>query len=184
MCPANGSCGRALRQGILSLAVTLTVSQPQGSDRPDSPAKGGVLIIGCREFLDAGAVAGSAPMPQTLNHGRSPLSRVAYDAQGVWGCDTRTERSSPWVRSSLPGVHGVRVRRPGSLRSHLPALRGRWLCPRRGAERQRTAAGGRELDLYYVLSTWNPDVVVLMSSHLQVAPSGRSTVSQVGSASH
>ncbi len=46
------------------------------------------------------------------------------------------------------------------------------------------AAGGRELDLYYVLSTWNPYVVVLMSSRLQVAPSRRSTPSQTGSATH
>jgi hypothetical protein len=34
---------------------------------------------------------------------------------------------------------------------------------------RRTAKGARELDLYYVLSTWNPYVVVLMSSHLQIS---------------
>jgi hypothetical protein len=35
---------------------------------------------------------------------------------------------------------------------------------------RRVANEGRELDLYYVLSTWNPYVVVLMGSRLQVAP--------------
>jgi Domain of unknown function (DUF4185) len=34
---------------------------------------------------------------------------------------------------------------------------------------RRSSRDDRELDLYYVLSTWNPYVVVLMSSHLQVA---------------
>jgi hypothetical protein len=36
-----------------------------------------------------------------------------------------------------------------------------------------SASAARELDLYYVLSTWNPYVVVLMASRLQVAaPAG------------
>jgi hypothetical protein len=36
-----------------------------------------------------------------------------------------------------------------------------------------SASAARELDLYYVLSTWNPYVVVLMGSRLQVAaPAG------------
>jgi hypothetical protein len=48
----------------------------------------------------------------------------------------------------------------------------------------RSSSGGRELDLYYVLSTWNPYVVVLMSSHLQIAPGGASTGSQQRGASH
>jgi hypothetical protein len=36
-----------------------------------------------------------------------------------------------------------------------------------------SASEARELDLYYVLSTWNPYVVVLMGSRLQIAaPAG------------
>ncbi len=44
--------------------------------------------------------------------------------------------------------------------------------------------GGGELDLYYVLSTWNPYVVVLMSSHFKVAPPESSTGSHTGGALH
>lgn len=35
--------------------------------------------------------------------------------------------------------------------------------------RVRRAADSRELDIYYVLSTWNPYVVVLMTSRLRLA---------------
>jgi hypothetical protein len=54
--------------------------------------------------------------------------------------------------------------------AYAPYLIERWTAIRRSAQ------GGGELDLYYVLSTWNPYVVVLMSSHLQVAsPDGSQT---------
>jgi hypothetical protein len=34
---------------------------------------------------------------------------------------------------------------------------------------RRRAADSGELEIYYVLSTWNPYVVVLMTSRLQIA---------------
>jgi hypothetical protein len=45
--------------------------------------------------------------------------------------------------------------------------------PGRSSARAAAARGGsrRELDLYYALSTWNPYVVVLMSSRLQFSDS-------------
>ena len=36
----------------------------------------------------------------------------------------------------------------------------------------RRSSSDRELDIYYVLSTWNPYVVVLMTSRLRMTASG------------
>jgi hypothetical protein len=62
--------------------------------------------------------------------------------------------------------------------AYAPYLIERWTRIRRSAN------GARELDLYYVLSTWNPYVVVLMSSHLQIAARADSTGPQQHGASH
>lgn len=49
--------------------------------------------------------------------------------------------------------------------AYAPYMVERWTRVR------RRSADDRELDIYYVLSTWNPYVVVLMTSRLQVAAS-------------
>jgi hypothetical protein len=46
--------------------------------------------------------------------------------------------------------------------SYAPYMIKRWTKVRRGS------AGDRELDIYYVLSTWNPYVVILMTSRLRL----------------
>ena len=38
-----------------------------------------------------------------------------------------------------------------------------WCCP------VQAAAHGKDLSMFYVLSTWNPYVVVLMQSHFQIS---------------
>jgi uncharacterized protein DUF4185 len=48
----------------------------------------------------------------------------------------------------------------------------------------RRSAADRDLDVYYVLSTWNPYVVVLMSSRLQVTASENLTTPPPGGALH
>jgi hypothetical protein len=61
--------------------------------------------------------------------------------------------------------------------AYAPYMVERWTKVRRSSE-------ARELDIYYVLSTWNPYVVVLMTSRLQVAGSENATAPRPGSATH
>ena len=49
--------------------------------------------------------------------------------------------------------------------AYAPDMIERWTRVR------RRSAEDRVVDIYYVLSLWNPYVVVLMTSRLQVAPS-------------
>lgn len=75
----------------------------------------------------------------------------------------------------------------GKGQKNLSAVRGGAYAPSmiEGCTKvRRSSKDNRELDLYYVLSTWNPYVVVLMSSRLQVAASKSSTTSHPGSALH
>jgi hypothetical protein len=52
---------------------------------------------------------------------------------------------------------GRTIRRPYMVGSYAPYVVERW-----------TKLKGSELSLYYVLSTWNPYVVILMNSRLKV----------------
>jgi hypothetical protein len=68
------------------------------------------------------------------------------------------------MRTILPLVRGSHEAPPLAVSGSESILIGRFSeCESAGLKMQ-----GSQLDLYYVLSTWNPCVVVLMKSRLQV----------------
>jgi Domain of unknown function (DUF4185) len=136
---------------------------------------GDVSVIWCPELhlwlmtydsrapAPAGILFSYAPTPWGL---WSP-AQVLFNAQrdGALGKFIHDPSISP--NDGLAGpVIGKGQREPEAVHggNYAPYLVERW------ARALVTAEGGGQLDLYYVLSTWNPYVVVLMSSRLRVTP--------------
>jgi hypothetical protein len=138
--------------------------------------------VGCltdyEERRDGGSVGyqvqGSRPLADDL---RQPPAGIEFSySRAPWGPWSEPQIVFNAVRDGAVGkfihnphdspddglagpVIGIGKANPGAVHggAYAPFVVERW-----------TKVRGSELDLYYVLSTWNPYVVVLMKSRLQV----------------
>lgn len=183
-----------LKSGRVAGIVLLTSAYVGGASAASNPCATIRQLCEDAGFVQGGVQSGNGlqrdciqplvrgtPQPGAASR---PLPRV--DPQVLAACRAASADSGPAssTATTQPAIHDPSITPDDGLAGPVigkgqrnpSAVHGGAYAPYQveGWTRVRgSASAARELDLYYVLSTWNPYVVVLMASRLQVAaPAG------------